>query len=335
VSATPAIVAEGLRKTYRGGVEALRGVSFSVVPGEVFALLGPNGAGKSTTVRILATLVAADAGTARVAGFDVAARPREVRRRIGYVAQASGVDVLATGRENLDLQGRIFGLAPAERRRRTRELLELFQLSAAADRLVRTYSGGMKRRLDVAVGLVPRPLVLFLDEPTTGLDPESRKVMWDEVRRLAGEGLSILLTTHYLEEADRLAHRVAIVDRGTIVAAGAPEALKGGLRGDLVALELRDPARLAAARELLAAREDVLELVIDEGRLYATVEHGARRIPALVGALEAQGLEVEQVTLSRPSLDDVYLEATGHAFREDGETPAPSRTRREGGRWGT
>jgi ABC-2 type transport system ATP-binding protein len=322
MSTEPAIAADGLRKRYPGGVEALRGISFAVAPGEVFALLGPNGAGKSTTIRILSTLSAADAGTARVAGFDVAAQPHEVRRRIGVVAQASGVDNLATGRENLDLQGRIFGLAKAERRRRTEDLLALLGLSDAADRLVRTYSGGMKRRLDVAIGLVPHPQVLFLDEPTTGLDPESRTVMWGEIRRLAAEGLSILLTTHYLEEADQLARRVAIVDRGEIVAAGTPEELKGRLRGDLLALELRDPARVEAARALLAARDDVLELVVEDGRLYTTVEAGARRIAALVGALEAQGMEVEQVTLSRPSLDDVYLEATGHAYREQGEAGA-------------
>jgi ABC-2 type transport system ATP-binding protein len=229
----PAIEATDLRKTYAGrarkaagAVEALAGVSFSVQPGEVFALLGPNGAGKSTTIRILTTLSAPTSGRARVAGFDVVDQPREVRRRIGYVAQASGVDPTATGRENLLLQGRLFRLPTPALRRRVEELLALFALTTAADRAAQNYSGGMKRRLDVAMGLVHRPEVLFLDEPTTGLDPESRAVMWKEVRRLAEGGLTLLLTTHYLEEADQLAQRLAIVDRGKVVAEGTPDELK-------------------------------------------------------------------------------------------------------------
>ena len=195
-------------------------------PGEVFALLGPNGAGKSTTIRILTTLSAPTSGRARVAGFDVVERPGEVRRRIGYVAQASGVDPTATGRENLLLQGRLFRLPTPALRQRVDELLDLFALADAADRAAETYSGGMKRRLDVAMGLVHRPEVLFLDEPTTGLDPESRSVMWREVRRLAEGGLTVLLTTHYLEEADQLAQSLAIVDHGRVVAEGAPDELK-------------------------------------------------------------------------------------------------------------
>src|SRR3954466_4814215 len=232
-----AIEVEGLRKTYAGGVEAVCGVSFSVRAGEVFALLGPNGAGKSTTVRILTTLSAPTAGQARVVGFDVLSQPREVRRRIGYVAQVSGVDSTATGRENLTLQGQLFRLSGAALRRRVEELLDLFQLTAAADRPAQTYSGGMRRRLDVAMGLIHRPEVLFLDEPTTGLDPESRAVMWKEVRRLAAGGLTLLLTTHYLEEADQLAQRIAIVDGGRIVAAGTPAELKAGIPGAAVTLD--------------------------------------------------------------------------------------------------
>jgi ABC-2 type transport system ATP-binding protein len=232
-----AIEVEGLRKTYAGGVEALRGVSFAVQPGEVFALLGPNGAGKSTTVRILTTLSSPTAGKARVAGFDVLRQPREVRRRIGAVAQASGVDLTATGRENLTLQGHLFRMPSAALRSRVDELLQLFQLEAAADRPAITYSGGMKRRLDVAMGLIHRPEVLFLDEPTTGLDPESRSVMWKEVRRLAREGLTLLLTTHYLEEADQLAQRIAIVDGGRVVAEGTPAELKKGPAGEAISLD--------------------------------------------------------------------------------------------------
>jgi ABC-2 type transport system ATP-binding protein len=312
-----AIEVEDLRKTYAGGVEAVRGVSFAVRSGEIFALLGPNGAGKSTTVRILATLSDPTAGNARVAGFDVTREPREVRRRIGYVAQNSGVDLTATGRENLTLQGQLFRIPPARLRGRVDELLQLFQLETAADRLASTYSGGMKRRLDVAMGLIHEPEVLFLDEPTTGLDPESRAVMWKEVRRLAEGGLTLLLTTHYLEEADQLAQRLAIVDGGRVVAEGTPEELKGRLRGDVVSVELAD-GRLSEGEAVLRAQEGVLGVMADGSRLYAQVEQGARAVPALLGALERAGFEVTQVSLSRPSLDDVYLTATGHAYRQEG-----------------
>jgi ABC-2 type transport system ATP-binding protein len=317
-----AIEVEGLRKTYAGGVEAVRGVSFAVRPGEVFALLGPNGAGKSTTVRILTTLSVPTAGQARVAGFDVVSQPREVRRRIGYVAQASGVDVTATGRENLTLQGQLFRLSGAALRSRVEELLDLFQLANAADRQALTYSGGMRRRLDVAMGLIHRPEVLFLDEPTTGLDPESRSVMWKEVRRLAEGGLTLLLTTHYLEEADQLAQRLAIVDGGRIVATGTPDELKGQLRGDVVSVELAVRSRTSEAELVLRGQEDVSRVMVDGGRLYAQVGHGARAVPVLLAALEKAGLDVAQVSLARPSLEDVYLTATGHAYREEGESAA-------------
>jgi ABC-2 type transport system ATP-binding protein len=318
VDPTRAIEVSELRKTYGGGVVALDGVTFAVEPGEVFALLGPNGAGKSSTVRILATLSAPSGGTARVDGIDVAARPREVRRRIGYVAQSSGVDPTATGRENLTLQGQLYRLPAAALRARVEELLALFELTAAADRAANTYSGGMKRRLDLAMGLVHRPAVLFLDEPTTGLDPESRAVMWEEVRGLARQGLTLLLTTHYLEEADQLAHRLAILDRGRVVAEGTPDALKARLRGDRVSVELADRGRLAAARELLGGLEEVSAVLQDGDTLYAQVAHSPSALPSLLAALDRGGLAVAQVALSRPSLDDVYLHATGHAYRSGG-----------------
>lgn len=318
-----AIEVEDLRKTYRGrrgaaDVEALRGVTFRVAPREIFALLGPNGAGKSTTVRILTTLSRATAGTARVAGFDVARQPREVRRRVGYVAQASGVDIYATGRENLMLQGALHGDRGGPLAARVEELLGLFHLADAAERLVSTWSGGMKRRLDVAMGLVHRPEVLFLDEPTTGLDPESRTVMWREVGRLATEGLTILLTTHYLEEADALAERVAIVDGGRIVTAGTPEELKGELRGDQVGLELGDAATAAAAESAVSAVEGVERVLRDGLTLHAFVANGARALPQLVQAVERAGGAVVQASLQRPSLDEVYLAATGRAYRAEG-----------------
>jgi ABC-2 type transport system ATP-binding protein len=318
VAAAPAIKVKDLRKTYAGGVVALDGVSFAVAAGEVFALLGPNGAGKSSTVRILATLSAPTAGAAFVDGIDVSARPREVRQRIGYVAQASGVDLTATGRENLTLQGQLYRLPAAALRARVAELLELFELNAAADRAAITYSGGMKRRLDVAMGLVHRPAVLFLDEPTTGLDPESRAVMWEEVRGLARQGLTLLLTTHYLEEADQLAQRLLILDGGRVVAEGTPDALKAGLRGDRVSVELADHGQVAAAREVLGGLPEVASVLIDGTTLYAQVAHSASALPSLLAALDRAGLPVAQVALSRPSLDDVYLHTTGHAWRSDG-----------------
>ncbi len=314
-----AIDARDLRKTYSGGIEALRGISFSVRPGEVFGLLGPNGAGKSTAVKILTTLSVPTGGTASVCGFDVVRDAREVRRRIGCVAQASGVDLTATGRENLELQGRLFRIAGPDLARRVDELLDLFSLTEAASRPARTYSGGMKRRLDVAMGLVHRPEVLFLDEPTTGLDPESRTVLWREVRRLAEGGLTLLLTTHYLEEADHLADRLAIVDKGRIVAEGTPDALKGKLAGDRISLQLALAARSEAARQLLAGLSEVTGVLADAERperVYAHVVDGARDLPMVLAALERGGIAVAGVALSRPSLDDVYLNATGHAYRE-------------------
>src|SRR3954451_2481392 len=233
-----AIVVNDLRKRY-GEVQALDGVSFAVSEGEVFGLLGPNGAGKSTTVRVLVTLTQPDEGSASVAGHDVRRQQNAVRRAIGYVPQDSGVDQFGTGRENLMLQGRVQGMGGKDLRARTDELLKLVGIADAADRIVKTYSGGMRRRLDIALGLVHRPRVLFLDEPTTGLDPEARVAMWDEVSRLAeAEALTILLTTHYLEEADQLADRLAIVSRGRIVVEGTPASLKANLRGDAVHIEL-------------------------------------------------------------------------------------------------
>jgi ABC-2 type transport system ATP-binding protein len=311
--AADAIVAEGLEKRY-GSVRALAGVTFSVGAGEVFGLLGPNGAGKSTTVRVLTTLTRPDAGRAFVAGHDVVRAANRVRRSIGYVPQESGVDREATGRENLMLQGRIQGVPRDELRRRVDELLDLVGIADAADRVVRGYSGGMKRRLDIALGLVHRPSVLFLDEPTTGLDPEARAAMWVEVERLAEqERLTILLTTHYLEEADRLAERVAIVSRGEIVVEGAPEELKRGLRGEAVTVELAD-GQGEDALAVVAALDGASEATVDGRLLRTRVPNGAQAVPSILSALESRGVRVESVTTHRPSLDDVYLHYTGREF---------------------
>jgi len=311
-----AIEAHGLVKTYPGGVRALDEIDLAVEAGTIFGLLGPNGAGKSTTVKILTTLSHADEGEARVAGIDVARDPAAVRRAIGVVGQKPGFDADATGRENLTMQGELYGLRGWARRRRVQELLDRLGLADAADRRAKTYSGGMQRRLDVALGLVNRPRVLFLDEPTTGLDPEARAEMWREIERLAGDDdMTILLTTHYLEEADRLASQLAIVDSGRVVAAGSPDELKGELRGDTVQVELADDARPA----VLAAIEcvpGINGLTVDGKQLRTRADDGASAIPAVLAALEQRGLRVLAATLARPSLDDVYFRYAGRAFRE-------------------
>jgi ABC-2 type transport system ATP-binding protein len=316
-----AIVVDGLRKRYDGKVQALDGVSFSVRAGEIFGLLGPNGAGKSTTVRVLATLTVPDEGHATVAGSDVVAAANTVRRTIGYVPQESGIDRNATGRENLMLQGRIQRLGGRDLRARVDELIGLVGIGDAADRVVRGYSGGMKRRLDIALGLIHRPTVLYLDEPTTGLDPEVRASMWDEVRRLAEqEQLTILLTTHYLEEADDLAQRVAIFSRGRVVALGSPEELKHDLQGDAVHLELEDERTADAQRilERLGARE---QTPTEPRVLVARVENGGQALPGILAALDGEGIRVAAVAVSRPTLDDVYLHHTGRSFEtEDRES---------------
>ncbi|MFI0374422.1 ATP-binding cassette domain-containing protein [Actinomadura sp. 1N219] len=317
-----AIEADGLVKTYPGDVRALDGLSVTVGRGEILGLLGPNGAGKSTTVKILTTLIRPDAGGAAVAGHDVLRRPDRVRRDIGVVSQKSGADPEASGRDNLVLQGRLYGLGGAAARRRAAELLARFGLEDAASRPVKTYSGGMRRRLDVALGLVHRPQVLFLDEPTTGLDPEARASMWAEIARLAGDdALAILLTTHYLDEADRLARRLAIVDRGRVVAEGTPDALKGELRGDAVHVEWAGPPPEPQVREALGRLPGVREVVLDGPRLSARADDGASAVPAVLAALDQAGVPAAAVTVARPSLDDVYLRHAGRRFAQ-ADTPA-------------
>jgi ABC-2 type transport system ATP-binding protein len=311
-----AIEARDLVKTYPKGVRALDGLSFDVEQGTVFGLLGPNGAGKSTTVKILTTLSRPDSGEARVAGIDVIGQPGKVRRLIGVVGQKSGVDRNDTGRENLELQGRVYGMGRRDALRRADELLERFGIADAGGRIVKTYSGGMQRKLDVALGLVHKPQVLFLDEPTTGLDPEARVDMWDEIARLASEGITVLLTTHYLDEADRLARRLAIVDRGHIVVEGEPEALKGELRGDAVSVELRETPEDGEVHRALERVQGVRDLMLDGRMLRTRADSGAAAVPAVLAALEAEGVAVASVTVARPSLDDVYLRYAGRAFEE-------------------
>jgi len=318
-----AIETTELVKTYPPDVRALDGLSLSVQPGTIFGLLGPNGAGKSTTVRILTTLSRPDSGSARVAGIDVLAEPVRVRHAIGVVAQKHGIDPEATGRENLVLQGEFYGITGGDLRRRVGEALERFALADAGDRQAKTYSGGMQRRLDLAMGLIHRPQVLFLDEPTTGLDPEARADLWHEIERLARDELmTILLTTHYLEEADRLASQLAIVDRGRIVAQGTPDALKSELEGDTIQVELVD-AQDAAARMALAGVGGVGDAALEGRTLHARARDGAAAIPAVLAALDAHGVKAASVRLARPSLDDVYLRHAGRSFhRADAEHEA-------------
>ncbi|HLX20048.1 MAG TPA: ATP-binding cassette domain-containing protein [Gaiellaceae bacterium] len=311
-----AIEADGLVKTYPKGVRALDGLTFSVEAGTVFGLLGPNGAGKSTTVKILTTLTAPDEGRAVVAGHDVVAEPLRVRRAIGVVGQKHGIDPEATGIENLRLQGDLYGMSRRDIRGRSQELLERFGLVDAQKRLVRTWSGGMQRKLDVALGIMHRPDVLFLDEPTTGLDPEARAEMWQEIEGLtAAEGVSVLLTTHYLEEADRLAAQLAIVDRGSIVAAGTPDELKSELRGDTLLVELGASVN-GRAVEALRNVDGVREPSMEGRVLRARADEGARAIPTVLALLESEGIPVVAATVSRPSLDDVYLRHAGRTFEE-------------------
>jgi ABC-2 type transport system ATP-binding protein len=313
------------------GIRALDGLDISVPRGIIFGLLGPNGAGKTTTVKILTSLARPDAGTARVEGVDVLARPGQVRHMIGVVAQRSGADPTATGRENLILQGRLYGLRGEAVRARANELLAHFGLTEAADRLVRTYSGGMQRRLDVALGLVHRPAVLFLDEPTTGLDPESRAAMWQEIARLAAiDGMTVLLTTHYLEEADRLASRIAIVDRGRVVTSGTPDELKGELRGDVVRVELPTEADAdrGMVRGVLASLPEVRDVVVAGRDVSARSDDGAAAVPVVLAALQRAGISAVSVAVARPSLDDVYLRYTGRRYAEtETETETPGHDR--------
>jgi ABC-2 type transport system ATP-binding protein len=307
---TAAVEARSLTRTFKGGVEAVRGIDLSVARGEVFGFLGPNGAGKTTTVRMLCTLLPPTAGTAEVAGIDVDANPAEVRRRIGVALQEIGLDPVQTGRELLELQCGLYGIKGTDARKRAAELLDLVGLTDAADRRTKTYSGGMKRRLDLASALVHKPEVLFLDEPTTGLDPASRLTVWDEVRRINAAGTTVFLTTQYLEEADQLCDRVAIIDAGTIVAEGTPERLKAQMGHDVVKLTLNGAdatATEAAVRDLPGLERVVAEP--DALALY--LEDGAGSIAEIVRRLDRDNISVGGIAVSRPSLDDVFLQATG------------------------
>jgi ABC-2 type transport system ATP-binding protein len=316
------IETKGLRKSFRSRagratktVEAVRGVDLSVAEGEIFGFLGPNGAGKTTTLRMLATLITPDGGEAIVAGVDLRKQPGEVRRRIGYVAQGGSTWDDSTAREELVLQGRLYGMSKSAAQRRTVDALKSFQLTDYADRACKTYSGGQRRRVDIALGIIHAPRVVFLDEPTTGLDPQSRAHMWDEIRRLRTEGMTVFITTHYLDEADALCDRVAIIDNGEIVAEGTPDALKHEVAGDVVTIGLNGSTPVAA--DLLGGVDFVRKLETPhEGGLRLYVDNGAVAMPAILRVLDSEGIAPQSIELHRPSLDDVFLTKTGRSLRE-------------------
>jgi ABC-2 type transport system ATP-binding protein len=308
--ASAAVAITGLRKSFRVAgqtIEAVSGIDLTVAAGEIFGLLGPNGAGKTTTLRILTTLLPADGGSAHVAGADVLAEPAVVRRRIGYVSQLGGADKAATGRENLLLTGRLYGLSAADATRRCEELAEVFDLGQLLSRSVRTYSGGQRRRLEVALGIMHWPRVIFLDEPTTGLDPRSRLTMWQIIRDLAAAGVTILLTTQYLDEADQLADRIAVLDEGRIVAEGTPAELKSRIPGGHVRLHFVALAQLRSAAELLeAAAPDEDQLV-----LQIPADGTVDSLRALLDELHEARIDVERISIHTPDLDDVFFAVTG------------------------
>src|SRR5215475_2646429 len=308
----------GLRKSFktRGGtVEAVRGVDLDVAEGEIFGFLGPNGAGKTTTLRMLATLIEPDGGDASVAGVDLRTDPGEVRRRIGYVAQGGSTWDEVTAREELILQARLYGVAKADAQQRAARAIDAFQLTDFADRKCKTYSGGQRRRVDVALGIIHQPKIVFLDEPTIGLDPQSRAHMWDEVRRLRDEGVTVFLTTHYLEEADALCDRISIMDGGEIVAEGTPEDLKREISGDVVTLGV-GPVFAEKARALLDAEPYARRSEPAENGVRLFVDAGATAIPHMLRSLDSVGIEPTSIELHRPSLDDVFLAKTGRSLRE-------------------
>jgi ABC-2 type transport system ATP-binding protein len=328
----PGVVVEGLEKRF-GEFRALQGVDFVVEEGTIVGLLGPNGAGKTTTINVLTTLLRADGGRATVAGYDVASQPQLVRSVIGLTGQYSAVDEDLTGRENLELVGRLGRMRKAVARGRAVDMLETFGLTDAADRLLRTYSGGMRRRLDLAASLMVAPAVLFLDEPTTGLDPRSRLALWDVIAELRGFGTTVVLTTQYMEEADHLADRISVIDGGRIIAEGTADELKTRVGGDVVHLAVHDRSVTARAAALLATAFDVAptDLVVDEqlGTVQVPVAQGAAALVDVVRAVDAEGIVVEDLGLRRPSLDDVFLSLTGH-LADDPRPDAPEPKGRRG-----
>ena len=314
----PMIQTHDLRRTFKSRkseVEAVRGVDLSVGTGEIFGFLGPNGAGKTTTLRMLATLLTPTSGEATIAGADLGREPQTVRERIGYVPQGGSTDPAETGRGELVIQGRLYGMNKADAEKRAAEVLSTLDLAEAADRSIGTYSGGMKRRLDVGLGIIHTPAVLFLDEPTTGLDPQARARMWDEIRRLREQGTTVFLTTHYLEEADALADRLAIIDHGEIVARGTADELKRQVAGDVITLGVN--GSMERVLETVRLQPFVREATGEDGFVRLYVDRGETAVPQILRLLDGAGLEAASIALNRPSLDDVFLRQTGRSLRDE------------------
>lgn len=322
------VITKNLKKyfsTKNGPIKAVDGVDLVVNSGEIFGFLGPNGAGKTTFLRILTTLMPPDSGTARVADLDAVENQREVRRSIGYVGQAGGSDNAATGRENLILQARLYDMTDEEAKARAEELINVLDLSEFADRIVSTYSGGQRRRLDVALGMMNKPKILFLDEPTTGLDPQNRANLWTQIKKLQKEGTTIFLTTHYLEEADALSDRVAIIDHGKIVGLGTPRELKKQVAGDSIIIGLKDTQTCSQVCENLKTKEFIHNISIEDSHIRIYVEDGPHALPEIIRLFDQENVRLNTIALSEPSLDDVFLAKTGRTLR-DTEAAEISRT---------
>ena len=312
-----AVEANNLHKTFtskKESVDAVKGVSFAVEQGEVFSILGPNGAGKSTTILMLTTLLDISKGTASIMGLDVEKQDKEVRTKIGVALQDTGIDLLLTARELLYTTGRLWGLNKQESNTRTEELLQLVGLTESADRRVKTYSGGMKRRLDLGLSLVNEPEVLFLDEPTTGLDPASRRVIWDEIKRLNNNGVTVILTTQYLEEADELSDRLLIIDKGVVATEGTSDELKASVGGDVVTFDFEKEENVEVAKRLIDNAK------VNQKQLRITVENGAEHIPIFMKTFTENNLNVKSVSANKPTLDDVFLKVTGFSMENDNQS---------------
>jgi len=315
------LVTKNLRKTFiakknKENVEAVKGISLTVKKGQIFGFLGPNGAGKTTTLQMLTTLLAPTSGEATVVGFDLLKYPEKIRKHIGYVSQAGGADSSTDAIENLVLQARLYGVDKTVAEQRAKELIEHFEISEFANRKVSSYSGGQRRRLDLALGVVHKPQLIFLDEPTTGLDPQSRAHFWDEIRKIRDEGVTIFLTTHYLDEADNLCDFLAIIDHGTVVAEGTPQALKHQIGGDSIIIGIEDGKTLEKAKELLTKQKFTKKIYTNENKLYVYVKEGEKLLADVLRFLDSQKLSFQTIELSKPSLDDVFLQKTGRSLRE-------------------